>query len=106
MMDYDVVLELPDDNYCEVIIIANVIHYSPEREKPMAVPGTAAWADDGDSEECEYDIVKGFLRFAPDTKNKEGFTVNLTDEQIKNIINYFGIENQIIEKARTFYYEY
>jgi len=106
MIDYEMIVSLPDDNYCEVIIVVNIIHYSPEREKPSAVPGTAAWADDGDSEECEYDIVKGFLRFAPDTKNKEGFTVNLTDEQIKNIINYFGIENQIIEKARTFYYEY
>jgi len=84
----------------------NIIHYSPEREKPSAVPGTAAWADDGDSEECEYDIVKGFLRFAPDATNKEGFTVDLTDEQIKNIIDYFGIENQIIDKARTVYYEY
>ncbi len=106
MMDYEMIVSLPDDNYCEVIIVVNIIHYSPPREKPAAVPGTAAWADDGDSEECEYDIVKGFLRFAPDTKNKEGFTVNLTDEQIKNIINYFGIENQIIEKARTLYYEY
>ena len=106
MMDYEMIVSLPDDNYCEVIIVMNIIHYSPPREKPAAVPGTAAWADDGDSEECEYDIVKGFLRFAPDTKNKEGFTVNLTDEQIKNIINYFGIENQIIEKARTLYYEY
>ena len=105
-MDYEMIVSLPDDNYCEVIIVVNIIHYSPPREKPAAVPGTAAWADDGDSEECEYDIVKGFLRFAPDTKNKEGFTVNLTDEQIKNIINYFGIENQIIEKARTLYYEY
>ena len=106
MIDYEMIVSLPDDNYCEVIIVVNIIHYSPEREKPSAVPGTAAWADDGDSEECEYDIVKGFLRFAPDTKNKEGFTVNLTDEQIKNIINYFGIENQIIDKARIYYYEY
>ena len=106
MMDYEMIVSLPDDNYCEVIIVVNIIHYSPPREKPAAVPGTAAWADDGDAEECEYSIVKGFLRFAPDAKNKEGFTVNLTDEQIKNIINYFGIENQIIDKARTVYYEY
>ena len=106
MMDYEMIVSLPDDNYCEVIIVVNIIHYSPPREKPAAVPGTAAWADDGDSEECEYDIVKGFLRFAPDAKNKEGFTVNLTDEQIKNIINYFEVENQIIDKARTLYYEY
>ncbi len=105
MMDYDVVLELPDDNYCEVIIIANVIHYSPEREKPMAAPGTAAWADEGDSEECDY-TPKGFLRFAPDAKNKNGFMIELTLEQIENIINYFGIENQIIDKARIYYYEY
>ncbi len=106
MMDYEMIVSLPDDNYCEVIIVVNIIHYSPPREKPAAVPGTAAWADDGDSEECEYDIVKGFLRFAPDATNKEGFTVDLTDEQIKNIIDYFGIENQIIDKARTVYYEY
>ncbi len=106
MMDYEMIVSLPDDNYCEVIIVVNIIHYSPEREKPAAVPGTAAWADDGDSEECEYDIVKGFLRFAPDAKNEEGFTVDLTDEQIQNIINYFEIKNQIIEKARTVYYEY
>jgi hypothetical protein len=46
------------------------------------------------------------MRFAPDAKNEEGFTVDLTDEQIQNIINYFEIKNQIIEKARTLYYEY
>ena len=46
------------------------------------------------------------MRFAPDATNKEGFTVDLTDEQIQNIINYFEIKNQIIEKARTVYYEY
>lgn len=106
MLDYEMIVSLPDDNYCEVIIVVNIIHYSPEREKPAAVPGTAAWADDGDAEECEYNIEKGFLRFAPDSINKEGFTVDLTDEQIQNIINYFGIEKQIIDKARTIYYEY
>lgn len=106
MMDYEMIVSLPDDNYCEVIIVVNIIHYSPEREKPSAVPGTAAWADDGDAEECEYNIEKGFLRFAPDAKNKEGFMVDLADEQIKNIIDYFEIEQQIIDKARTLYYEY
>ncbi len=106
MLDYEMIVSLPDDNYCEVIIVMNIIHYSPEREKPSAVPGTAAWADDGDAEECEYNIVKGFLRFAPDAINKEGFTVDLTDEQIQNIINYFEVENQIIDKARIYYYEY
>ena len=105
MLDYEMIVSLPDDNYCEVIIVVNIIHYSPEREKPSAVPGTAAWADDGDSEECEYDIVKGFLRFAPDTKNKEGFTVDLTDEQIQKIVNYYNCEEQIFEQARKYYFD-
>jgi len=104
MMDYEMIVSLPDDNYCEVIIVVNIIHYSPPREKPAAVPGTAAWADDGDSEECDY-TLHGFLRFIPDKKNPQGFMVDLTDEQIQKIVNYYNCEEQIFEQARKYYFD-
>lgn len=104
-LDIDIILQLPEENYCEVIIIAGVSRYVPERPQPHCLaPGTALYADDGDCAECDY-TLHGFMRFIPDKKNPQGFMIDLTDEQIRKIVNYYNCEEQIFEQARKYYFD-